>query len=70
MKGQKIETAEKGVFVTLIQTAYMDNCGEWYRAGAIHDDGERYNVWWKINNPEGIEDYEMCDWEDYSIEKQ
>jgi hypothetical protein len=39
-----------------------------YKAWALDEDENEYEVIWDINNPEGEDESEACDWEEYSVQ--
>lgn len=42
---------------------------EYYTASAVDEKGNRYQVYWKITNPNAEFEWELCDWDNVSAVK-
>ena len=54
----------EGKEYTLTQEAYYQAGEGKYMASAIDAEGNEYNVWWTITNPDAEEECDMCDWDE------
>lgn len=54
----------EGKEYTLTQEAYYQAGEGKYTASAIDAEGNEYNVWWTITNPDAEEESDMCNWDE------